>query len=73
MATSQGNQAIATERKLRALVKHSYDNVPFCRDRFKQAGIKPQDTGELTDIRRPPIRTKDEMKAHVPSGSIASN
>jgi len=60
-------------KKLRALVKHAYENVPFYRDNFKQAGIKPEDIRRLTDIHKLPITTKDEMKAHVPNETIAGD
>lgn len=60
-------------RKLRALVKHAYENVPFYRGNFKQAGIKPEDIRTLTDIHKVPITTKDEMKTHTPNETIARN
>ena len=59
--------------KLKALVKHSYENVPFYHNSFRQAGIKPEDIRRLTDIRQLPITTKEELKAHVPSETIASD
>lgn len=59
--------------KLRTLVKHAYENVPFYRDNFKQAGIKPEDIRTLIDIHKMPITTKDDMKAHTPNETIARN
>ena len=59
--------------KLRALVKHAYENVPFYRGNFEQAGIKPEDIRTLSDIHKMPIITKDEVKTHTPKETIARN
>jgi phenylacetate-CoA ligase len=54
-------------------VKHVYENVSFYHDNFKQAGINPENIRSLTDIRKLPIITKDELKAHMPNETVAGN
>jgi phenylacetate-CoA ligase len=60
-------------RKLKSLVKHVYENVPLYRENFKRMGTIPEDIRRLTDVQKLPITTKDELKAHTPNETIASN
>jgi phenylacetate-CoA ligase len=60
-------------KKLKALLRHAYENVPIYREIFKQAGTKPEDIHRLTDIHKLPITTKDELKMHSPNQTIAGN
>ena len=48
--------------KLRAVVKHAYENVPHYREAFDEMGMKPEDIRELEDIRHVPIVTKDQIQ-----------
>lgn len=48
--------------KLKALLHHSYQTVPYYRDRYKQAGIEPDDIRSLDDLKLLPILTKDEIR-----------
>jgi phenylacetate-CoA ligase len=52
------------DQRLHAFVRHCYDNVPFYRQRFEQAGISASDIKGLEDMARLPILTKDEARAH---------
>jgi phenylacetate-CoA ligase len=51
------------ERKLRALIRHAYEHIPFYRARFMGAGITPDDVRSVDDLRRVPIVTRDELQA----------
>jgi phenylacetate-CoA ligase len=51
------------ERKLRAVVRHAYDNVAYYRDLFKSVGLTPHDVRTVDDLRRVPITTKAQLKA----------
>jgi phenylacetate-CoA ligase len=49
-------------KKLRALLYHSYENVPFYHQKFRQAGIKPDDIRGINDLSKLPITTKSELQ-----------
>ena len=48
--------------KLRRLVKHAYETVPFYRQRFDRRGLKPGDITCLADLHKIPILTKDDVR-----------
>ena len=43
------------EKKIRAIIKHSYDNVWYYNQLFKQANITPNDIQTLNDLDKIPI------------------
>ncbi len=51
------------ECKLRAVVGHAYENVPYYRSLFDSAGLSPDDIQTIEDLARVPITTKDDLKA----------
>ena len=51
------------EQKLRALIRHAYQNVPYYRERFDQAGVTPDDVRSPADLRHLPTTTKAELRA----------
>ena len=51
------------EEKFLEQVRHAYDNSPFYRKKFDDAGVKPDDVRSLDDIGKLPFTTKDELKA----------
>ncbi len=59
--------------KLKKLVRHAYENVPFYHRKFKEASIKPGDLRTLVDLQKLPIVTRKELKAHTPNGTVAVN
>lgn len=60
-------------KKLRALVKHAYDNVPFYHEKFRELGLKPGDISNLRDLRKLPIIKKDDLRANFPNRCITRN
>lgn len=52
-------------RKLDALLKHAYVNVPFYRRRFDEAGLQPGDIQTPADLICLPILTKREIQVHL--------
>ncbi|MBI2880812.1 MAG: AMP-binding protein [Candidatus Tectomicrobia bacterium] len=62
------------EKKFLEQVRHAYDNSPFYRRKFEEAGLAPGDVRSLDDIAKLPFTTKDELKAdqaeHPPWGSL---
>ena len=60
-------------KKLRKLTEHAYNNVPFYHEKFKEAGLKPQDIRTLADLQKLPITTKNELKNSTPDKTVARN
>lgn len=59
-------------KKLRKIVAHAYENVPFYRKRFKEAGFTPNDLRRREDIAKIPILTKEQIRRNFPQ-IIATN
>ena len=55
--------------KLRRLCAFAYENVPFHRRKFDEAGFRPDQLETLDDIRRIPFMTREEWSAlNIPRG-----
>ena len=48
--------------KLRAIIKHAYENVAYYRKLFDSAGVKPADVVDLTDLTKIPLTTKSDLQ-----------
>ena len=48
--------------KLKGILKHTYENVPFYKSYWKKNGVKPSDIKCLEDLQKIPIITKDDLK-----------
>lgn len=48
-------------KRLKALTKHCYANVPFYRRAWKENKFNPKDFNELTDIRKIPVITREDV------------
>ena len=57
---------------LRNLVEMVYQNVPFYKKKFDEAGVKPEDIITLEDIQKLPFTTKYELRETYPYGLVAS-
>ncbi|WP_128978376.1 phenylacetate--CoA ligase PaaK [Streptomyces roseicoloratus] len=62
--------ALQLER-LRATLHHAYDNVPFYRESFDKAGVRPEDCRSLTDLARFPFTAKTDLREQYPFGMFA--
>jgi len=58
-------------KRLKDVVKRAYENVPYYKKRFDDAGINPQDIKTLEDIQKIPLTTKDDLRAAYPFGMFA--
>ncbi len=54
------------EKRLRALIKHAYHNVPFYNDLLDSEGIKPEDINSVKDLQKIPILTKESVRKNYP-------
>lgn len=50
--------------RLRALVRHCYDHVPYYRNLFDQLLLKPEDIKTRDDLRKLPVLTKQMVRDH---------
>jgi phenylacetate-CoA ligase len=51
------------EKKLKKLVNHAYQNVPYYRELFDSLKIKPQDIRTLEDLQMLPFTSKKQIQA----------
>ncbi|WP_406067336.1 phenylacetate--CoA ligase [Streptomyces sp. NBC_01020] len=63
-------EALQTER-LRATLRHAYENVPFYRESFDRAGLRPEDCRTLADLARFPFTVKADLRDQYPFGMFA--
>ncbi|BBC97827.1 phenylacetate--CoA ligase PaaK [Streptomyces griseofuscus] len=57
--------------RLRASLRHAYEQVPFYRESFDKAGIRPEDCRSLEDLARFPCTTKADLRENYPFGMFA--
>jgi phenylacetate-CoA ligase len=48
--------------KLRALIKHAYENVPYYHRIFEERGLTDKDIQTIEDLQKLPILTKDDIR-----------
>jgi len=58
-------------KRLRAMIKHAYDNTEFYHRKFKDAGIRPEDIRTVDDLKKVPFTTKDELRKNSTNSMIA--
>ncbi|MEV6836573.1 phenylacetate--CoA ligase PaaK [Streptomyces sp. NPDC051133] len=63
-------RALQLER-LRASLRHAYDHVPFYRESFDKADVRPEDCRSLADLAHFPFTTKADLRANYPYGMFA--
>ena len=58
-------------RRMKWSLKHAYENVPHYKKSFDAAGAHPDDLKDLSDLRKFPFTTKDDLRANYPYGMFA--
>ena len=56
------------DERLRAVITHAYENVPFYRELFERHGVRPGQIRGVADLGRVPVITKRDLRA-APAGS----
>lgn len=59
-------------RRLQTTVERVYANVPFYREKFREAGVTPADVKSLADLVRLPFTTKQDLRDNYPYGMFAT-
>jgi phenylacetate-CoA ligase len=62
---------LQSERLIKT-VKRVYENVPFYRKKFADAGIEPADIKSVDDLSRLPFTTKQDLRDNYPYGLFAA-
>ncbi|SDG65424.1 phenylacetate--CoA ligase PaaK [Sulfitobacter delicatus] len=62
--------ALQLER-LKWSLGHAYDNVPFYKKSFDNAGVHPDDLTDLSDLSRFPFTVKTDLRDNYPFGMFA--
>lgn len=62
--------ALQLER-MRWSLGHAYDNVPFYKAAFDQAGVRPDDLKCLGDLAKFPLTSKENLRSNYPFGMFA--
>ncbi|KUL21739.1 phenylacetate--CoA ligase PaaK [Actinoplanes awajinensis] len=57
--------------RLRATLRHAYENVPLYRRKFDAAAVQPDDCRALEDLARFPYTTKQDLRDSYPYGMFA--
>jgi phenylacetate-CoA ligase len=57
--------------RLKATLKHAYENVPHYRAAFDAKGVRPEDLKELKDLSKFPFTTKNVLRDNYPFGLFA--
>jgi phenylacetate-coenzyme A ligase PaaK-like adenylate-forming protein len=68
----EGLEARLRER-LRSLLEHAAEHVPFYRERFRRSGVSPADVRSPTDLARLAVTTKAELRTAFPAAAVADN
>ncbi|WP_327121652.1 phenylacetate--CoA ligase [Streptomyces sp. NBC_01341] len=58
-------------QRLRATLRHAYENVGFYRTAFDRAGLRPEDCRTLADLARFPFTVKADLRDNYPFGMFA--
>jgi phenylacetate-CoA ligase len=49
-------------RRLKTLLRHAYDNVPFYHESFRKSGFRPGDFTRLEDLRKVPVLQRSDLR-----------
>ncbi|MDR3089931.1 MAG: phenylacetate--CoA ligase [Desulfobulbaceae bacterium] len=69
-ASREAMRALQSER-LRGIVRHAYDNVPFYRESMGKKGLTPDDIQTIDDLPKLPFLVKDDLREAYPYGLLA--
>ena len=63
-------EALQLER-LKWSLRHAYENVPFYKTSFDDAGVHPDNLKSLSDLTKFPFTVKQDLRANYPFGMFA--
>jgi len=57
-------------QRLRNVARRCYEKMEMYREKFKQAGISPEDIRTVDDLHKIPFTTKDDLRARYPMNGL---
>jgi phenylacetate-CoA ligase len=54
--------------RLKTTIQNAYEKVPFYKNMFDSAGLKPEDVKTLEDLKKIPFTVKEDLRDHYPFG-----
>jgi len=60
-------------QRLRRILRHSYDNIPFYNRIFRERNLKPDDFRSVEDLQKLPITTRTHLKRGFPEEVTAGS
>jgi len=54
------------QERLKAIVRYAYDNVELYHKKWRQSGVHPDDIQTISDLKKLPIVTKDDLRQRAP-------
>jgi phenylacetate-CoA ligase len=70
--TASRDEIAALQReRLKWTLRHAYENVPHYRKELDEAGVRPNDFKDLSDLRKFPFTTKHDLRENYPFGMFA--
>ncbi len=63
---SRGQIEELQNKKLRNLIRHAYDNVPYYHRLFSQLNITPESIKTNEDLKKIPVLTKEDIRKNLP-------
>src|SRR5688500_18146470 len=61
---SRAELEVSQDDRLRAIVSHAYETVPFYRRRFDACRLKPTDIRGRSDLPKLPLLTRGDIRGH---------
>ncbi len=58
-------------KRLKWSIRHAFENVPKCKERFDEAGVHPDDLQQLCDLSKFPFTCKNDLRDNYPFGLFA--
>lgn len=52
-------------KKLKKLLQHAYSSVPYYKRKFDEYGVKPSDLKDLSDLKKFPFLTREDIKKNL--------
>lgn len=59
-------------QRFKAILTYTYEKIPFYRERYREAGVHPDDVRSTTDLVRLPTLTKDDIRRNFPDRLLNS-
>jgi phenylacetate-CoA ligase len=59
-------------KRMRNTLEHAYNNSPYYKAKFDEAGVHPSDLEQLSDLAKFPFTTKKDLRDNYPFGMFAT-